>query len=153
MYKDIVSHVRFCNLHGSALIQLEITIDKGRDIVLRIDLQQILECCHLQMVVLLYMKWAYLQVIRCHVFSLHQVDRLDLVFNAQGLAGHQGDADGSRQFGAVNCDGHFENLEEETRQKCCWERTSRLDYAGQSEHFLVKQTTGITTLIFFLLPI
>ena len=53
----------------------------------------------------------YLQVIRCHVFSLHQVDRLDLVFNPQGLAGHQGDADGSRQLGAVNGDGHFEILE------------------------------------------
>ena len=48
-------HVRVCNLHGSALIQLEIAIDKGRDIVLRIDLQRILKCCHLQMVVLLYM--------------------------------------------------------------------------------------------------
>ena len=93
----------------------------------------------------------YLQIIRCHVFSLHQVDRLDLVFNPQGLAGHESDADGSRQFGAVNCDGHFENLEE-TRQ-ICWERTSRLDYAGQSEHLIVKLTTGISALIFFLLPI
>ena len=67
---------------------------------------------------------AYLQVVRCHVFSLHQVDGLDLVLDPQGLAGHQGDADGSRQFGAVNCDGHFEKFGRGDKTKMLGENLS-----------------------------